>query len=350
MEIYKITSPSEWKFFAKGNANILFEYTGSNDYLKHRLLRARLEKDDKQYISTCELYDFIELKCKPLFPLQIIDIQLVVLNSDFIMALSSEHGKLMQKERYGLLIPNMVCGCHSKYNISKNFLLYIGHNMSKETSETETKKPEINSVIFEIKPKWLYENKTRYCRTCLFNQLRGFPRHFCPLDLLYPETIDRGIDDIFQQIPEHLLRQLIVDSKIPIRELFKHFLMRSDNVFRQLKDLQKVDESDRIEHLTCEADVLQNLSLVMTLRDVGLLLKFEKYDKTNDIHNSQNNVGNLITVENHGKFLSTCNIYDLDLKSSLKYQHWIDVENKLQDIYNSSNPQWRYCINFDSNR
>ena len=31
----------------------------------------------------------------------------------------------------------------------------------------------------------------------------------------------------------------------------------------------------------------------------------------------------------------------------MKYKHWLKVENDLQEIYNSSNPNWRYCIKYD---
>ena len=119
--------------------------------------------------------------------------------------------------------------------------------------------------------------------------------------------------------------------------------------------------------MTSYSDVSQNLSLVMTLRDVGLFIKIEKFDKTT-IYTSHNNIKNVYRIndnksngtkdqdqeigtndeeDNDEKFLITCNIYDLDLKSKMKYKHWLKVENDLQEIYNSSNPNWRYCIKYD---
>lgn len=378
MEIYKITTPSEWAYFAKGNANILFKYTGGNDYLRHKLLRVRLLKEDEQYISTCELYDFIELKCKPVFPQQIIDIQLVVLTKDFVSLLNNEGNKLMLKERYGLLLPNILDGTYSKQFLSKNCHLYVGKSTEQQADKglnqnvprptpklTNLQHPDqhpnanvqsqkqtqhsIDSVIFEIKPKWLYDNtSSNYCRTCLLNQLKGVPRHFCPLDLLYDESIDEGLNDLFLLIPEDLQRDISEVNRIPIQRLFKIFLKNQNNVFQKLKEYQLINnKNDLIKNLTSVHDVLQNLSLVMTLRDVGLFIKFEKYNKFNNIHNSHNNINNLINVEGYGKFLLTCNIYDLDLKSKLKYKHWLDIEQKLQSIYNSSNPNWRHCIRFD---
>ena len=404
MEIYKITSPKEWTYFAKGSANILFKYTGTNDYLRHKLLRLRLIKEDEEYISTCELYDFIELKCKHLFyaPQQIIiDIQLVVLTTDFVAELDSHGNQLQLKERYGLLLPNILDGECTKISLSKLCQLYVNcddptttcshanSNKAKELSNgngnnnTLPLPPQppriispslkINSIIFEIKPKWLYDNTLQnYCRTCSHNQLRHFKRHFCPLDLLYPETLEQGLDDIFSYIPSEV-NKLIETNEFPLRQLFLTYLQNPNNVFLKLKQYQKINnKNDLIENLTSQKDVSQNLSLVMTLRDVGLFLKFEKYDPLNDVHNSHNNVNNLITLppkrrrtktttttttttttQNGSgnteeslleeKYLITCNIYDLDLKSTMKYKHWLKVENDLQEIYNSTNPNWRHC-------
>jgi inositol-pentakisphosphate 2-kinase len=343
MEISKITTPNEWVYFAKGNANILFKYTGNNDYLRHKLLRVRLLKEEDQYISTCELYDFIELKCKHLFPQQIIDIQLIVLTTDFVNKLDNNGNTLMLKERYGLLIPNILDGNYIKQPLSRNCQLYY------DSREEDVEK--IDSVIFEIKPKWLYDNvSSNYCRTCLLNQLRGLKRHFCPLDLLYKTTIDDGLNDLFSPISPEIMHKIEITNNIPIKQLCRNFLKNPNNVFQKLKQYQSINnKNDLIKNLTSIHDVLQNLSLVMTLRDVGLFIKFEKYDKSNNIHNSHNNIHNLITIENYGKFLVTCNIYDLDLKSKLKYKHWLDTENKLLTIYNSSNPAWKHCIRVPEN-
>lgn len=333
MEISKITKPEEWKYFAKGAANILFQYTGTNDYLRHKLLRLRLIKEDDEYISTCELYDFVELRCKHLFPNLIIDIQLVVLTQEFVNNLYSNGSKLMVNERYGLLIPNILDGEDTKVELSKNCNLYYDN--------------DFDAITLEMKPKWLYDNKDdNYCRTCLLNQLRGYKRHFCPLDLLYDDTIDNGIEDLFSAVPTQLLTQ--INNQIPIKKLFKIFLTNPNNIFQQLKQYQKInDKNDLIENLTSPNDVSTNLSLVMTLRDVGLFLKFEKYNPSNNSHNSHNNINNIITIDNE-KYLLTCSIYDLDLKSKTKYKHWLDIEHKLQPIYKSSNPNWRYCVKHGS--
>ncbi|KAI5955107.1 IPK1 [Candida jiufengensis] len=415
MEIYKITSPKEWKYFAKGAANILFKYTGSNDYLRHKLLRLRLFKKDEEYISTCELYDFIELKCKKLFPTLIIDIQLIVLTFEFINDLNKLNNlenlnyNLNLNERYGLLLPNILDGNYTKISLSKHCQLYFNdnnlisqqqeeqhqqqqqqhqhqnsiqnnnilnsHNSNDENGRITNYNPlilqqpslsstsnTINSIIFEIKPKWLYDNKSQnYCRTCSLNQLKNYKRHFCPLDLLYPETYNQAITDIFSEIPPEILSLIEEQNNFPIKTLFKIFLENeSKNIFLKLKKYQKINnKNDLLENISNSNDVSRNLSLVMTLRDVGIFIKFEKFNKFNNIHNSHNNIDNIITLEDNSidkestidneeiiknKYLITCNIYDLDLKSKNKYKHWIKVENDLKDIYNSKNENWRYCV------
>lgn len=331
MEIAKTTSYNEWKYFAKGAANILLKYTGSNDYLKHKLLRVRLLKADEEYISTCELYDFIELKCKPLFPNLIIDVQLVVLDFEFVKNLDTNGNPIMLKEKYGLLLPNILDGIYDKLHLSKHSQLYIDQSY--------------DSIIFEMKPKWLYDNyDNNYCRTCLLSQSKNYNRHFCPLDFLYSDTIDTGLNDLFSFIPKDIMDNISL-NKMPIKQLFMKFLFDPNNVFQKLKQYQKINKSqDLIQNLKSKNDVSPELSLIMTLRDIGLFIKFEKYDMKNDVHNLHNNLANIYHIENYGKFLITCNIYDLDLKSSTKYSHWLKVEDKLTPIYNSDNPNWRHCI------
>lgn len=340
MEISKISSPDEWKYFAKGNANILFCYEGSIDYLKHKLLRLRLLKKDNEYISTRELNDFIELKCKKLFPQQIIEVQLVALTSEFISNLETHGENLMVSEHYGLLIPNILSGEYLKEPLSKYCSLYVG-----SLNSVAERRNGIDSVILEMKPKWLYDNSSNYCRTCLLNQLKEYKRHFCPLDFLYVDTIDRGLSDLFSKIPSTILNDIEIENGIPLHALMKKFVTENGNIFQKLKQYQEVhNEKDLLMNLKSQDDVLEELSLIMTLRDVGLFIKFEKYDKLNDVHNTNNNIKNIIKIEGYGRFLLTSNIYDLDLKSKMRYKHWIAVEEKLQDFYNSSNSHWRHCV------
>lgn len=323
MEISKITNPDEWAYFAKGNANMLFTYHGSNTFLKHKLLRVRLYKDDDKYISSCELYDFVELKCKALFPKEVTEIQLVVLTASFVESLQSNGHKLMVKEKYGLLIPNMLDVDYTKVTLLKNVQLYY---------DTE-------AVMFEIKPKWLYDNNSsNYCRTCLMNQYKGFKRHFCPLDLLHKERFDQVIDDILDPVPPSVL-SAITKNKFPVVKLLQSYLENPVNVFQKLKNYQQIEKhTDLIKNLSLINDVLNELSLIMTLRDVGVFIKFEKFTK-----NSSR--GQVMVVEN-SEFLVTCNIYDLDLKSNMRFEHWIEVDEKLRGVRNTPTI-WKQCLKFD---
>lgn len=331
MEIAKITSHEEWKYFAKGGANILFKYVGSHDYLKHKLLRLRLHKPDEEYISTCELYDFIELKCKAIFSKLIIDVQLVVLDSKFVKNLNSNGNSIMLKEKYGLLLPNMLEGMNGEnFCLSKHSKLYMNETY--------------DSIMFELKPKWLYENyDTNYCRSCLLAQYKNYPRHFCPLDFLHEDTIEAGINDLFSLIPKNTLDKFAL-NKMPIKQLFIKYLLDPNNVFQKLKKYQQIEKvQDSISNLKSKNDVSPELSLIMTLRDTGLFIKFERYSLKNHSHNLYNNVPNIYSIDNYGKFLVTCKMYDLDLKSNNKFSHWVETEAKILSIYNSDNPNWRHC-------
>ncbi|KAG7195907.1 Inositol-pentakisphosphate 2-kinase [Scheffersomyces spartinae] len=364
MEIHKVASPQDWVYFAKGAANILFEYKGTNDFLKNKLLRLRMNnKDEKEYILTCSLFDFVELKCKQLFELlEITDMQLVVLTPEFLRQLDTNGTELKESEKYGFLIPNNVPSDFIKLKGTKNFCLFYNES----------------SVIAEIKPKWLYDNyNTNYCRSCLLVQLRqglNSKRHFCPLDLLYPQTINRVVDDMFGIFSEEDLARLYDKTKIDIKQLFALYLKDSDNIFQKLKHFQAAkDSSTYLRNVSDAEHVPDDLLLMMTLRDVGLFLKFDKSQQkrpetdlepllssSNDLVNtllqtstqwksqtSINTTGLKVLNYKGDEYYVNCNIYDLDLKSRHKLAHWKKTEQSLQQIYYSSNPNWRYCIKLD---
>lgn len=326
MEIAKLTTPDEWQFFAQGAANILFQYTGPHGYLRPKLLRIRLAKNKLEYINTCELFDFIELQCKPLFPQYIHDVQLVLLSDEFVGKLNSHGQALMTLERYGLLVPNMLNFKFSRYLLLKHCQFYVDPDHP------------VQQVMFEIKPKWLYTNiNTNYCRSCLLNIHRGFPRHFCPLDFLMEEHIDTGVSNLLKPIPEKVALGLEKDG-FPLHKLFSAYLNQPDNVFLQLMRFQEVDDTrSEINDLKLSKDVLARLSLVMTLRDIGVFLRFERYHRDHGHKNP-----NLVTIDGYGDFIITCNIIDLDLKSLSKFEHWKATEAKLAPVYNS-NSNWPRC-------
>lgn len=337
MEISKLSKPNEWKYFAKGNANILFRYEGLNDLLKDKLLRLRLSKNENEYITTRELYDFIELKCKKLFSQQIIDTELVLITTDFSLRLQSKGHKLMESEQYGLLIPNILSGEYTEVPLSKYCTFYVGGRNENDPRD------RIQSVILELKPKWLYDNDANYCRTCLLKQCKGLDRHFCALDLLYTETVGRGLSDLFSIFPKSLLDNIEVDNKIPLQKLMHDFFTSPGNIIEKLKEYQAIDgDNDLVQNLKSEQDVSEKLSFIMTLRDVGLFIVIKRHEVLQETRTSLNDfeVGHSNGFE---QLSVACSIYDLDLKSKMKYKHWIAVEKELKEVYNSVNPRWRFC-------
>lgn len=336
MNIAKLTYPLDWLFFAKGAANALFQYNGSNESLKLKLLRLRVRKNE-DYISTTQIYDFIDLRCNKLFPLQLVDAEIVGLTPGFLSELDTHELLLMLTEPFGLLITNVLYGSYEKQVLSKHCSIYVGEleNVCNSTS--------VNAVILEIKPKWLYDNTTNYCRNCLLNQVKGYDRHFCPLDLISSSTLDNGIEDILSRIPTEMAYRIEVDHQIPLSKLLTVYLTNPGNVFQSLKEHQEVkNKEDLIINLKSKEDVLERLSLIMTLRDVGLFLKFQRLTESQANNNQDKEEHDLVLVD-EVKFTISTHIYDLDLKSNLKYKHWRDTEEQLKDVYNSTNPHWKFC-------
>lgn len=303
MELCHLTNSNEWQYFAKGKANVLFKYVGTHPGFCRKLLRVRLAKHPRQYITTQETYDFVQTHCKWRFPDNILEMLLVTLTRDFVGGLALSCDGLMVSEPHGLLIPNMVDGEYHKQILSKHCSLY--HNSS------------FTSIVLELKPKWLYDNTRNYCRTCLLNQLKRLARHFCPLDLINHHTILVGIEDILSKLPKDLYHT--IQQHIPLRQLLTNYLEQTDNIFQKLKYHQTIyDSQDLVENVTCADDVSFTLLMAMCLRDVGVFLTIDA---------------------DHIK----PTIYDMDLKSKNRFQHWVDIEQQLQPIYSTTNPEWRYC-------
>lgn len=327
------TLPSDWQYFAKGNANALFEYTGSNETFIGQLLRLRLEKSLELYVSVEELNEFIKNTCEPLFPGQLVGTQMISIPLEFRDQLCHPGCKLMPSENHGFLMMNVRHGDFKSYKLLKYCSLHV------ETKQMENTEDTIKSVLFEFKPKWLYDPTSIYCRTCLLKLLKGLDRHFCCNDLTKAETIERGVSDMISAIPDQINKKIVRDE-FPLSSLVELFARRPDNILQKLKKNEIVGEKDSIIALTSAHDVLDRLSLVMTLRDVGLFLKFKVVDRK---HYNQPKGGDVYLTETMGRtYETTSYIYDLDLKSSERFGHWKATEETLQSYYNCTS-NWPPC-------
>lgn len=330
------TLPSDWHFFAKGNANALFQYKGNNPSFKDRLLRQRLQKDPQLYVSVSSLKKFIQQTCEPLFPGQLVGTEIIEVTSDFRNNLNTQGCILMQTEQYGFLMTNVRQGTYERYKLLKYCSFFV------ENKQRDDQTVEVNSVLFEFKPKWVYDPESSYCRTCLLKQLKGHKRHFCCLDLVREERFEKGVNDLVSEIPESVQKSLS-DSLFPLVPLLMAFVHHPNNVLQKLKKYEQVDEKDQILSLDSPDDVLENLSLVMTLRDVGLFLKISKVKVSPPKLNGELLDGDTFFVkENHSTYEISSYIYDLDLKSSSRYEHWKSVEEQLQPYYNGKS-LWPIC-------
>lgn len=327
------TLPSDWKFFAKGNANALFAYSGDNTHFHGKLIRVRLQKDPELYVPVEKLNTYIQQKCEPLFPGQIVGTQMIELPDEFRNQLETVDFALMPSETKGFLMDNVCQGPHKIHRLLKYCKLHVGSSAKKSSNYGC-----MTSVLLELKPKWLYMPKDVYCRTCLLKQLKGLERHFCCIDLLQEEKSNSVVADLVSAVPLDVQKEL-AESGFPLFKLIVAFVKRKDNLLHKLMHHQSLDEKDSILGLSCEQDVLDKLSLAMTLRDVGMFLKMRKMDDGEKILED----GDAFVVERKGHtFEVTSYIYDLDLKPKARYTHWKAVEEKLQKFY-KENSDWPPC-------
>ncbi|GEQ66533.1 hypothetical protein JCM33374_g196 [Metschnikowia sp. JCM 33374] len=327
-----LSYPREWKFFAKGNANAIYRYQGSEEYFQQRVLRLRLSKPSENYISTLELNDFVKSHCEKYFPENIIKSELVRLSEDFLSQLETQNFKLMVSEKYGFLLDDMLFGNFKSYDLSKNCKLHVKF-------EEQNNPESISSVILELKPKWLYNNDTNYCRNCSLSQLRKLDRHFCPLDFLSESTIERGLDDLFSKVPKEIFSITEADGHFKLRNLLRNYFSHPNNIFQILKSLQVLKtSSDWICNVKSKEDVSEQLLFVMTMRDVGIFLKFEKSLQKESNDHLENKI-----IDGNVKYITSSFIYDLDLKPRGKYEHWRNTDLALQTYRNSYDENWRLC-------
>ncbi|OBA23925.1 hypothetical protein METBIDRAFT_37143 [Metschnikowia bicuspidata var. bicuspidata NRRL YB-4993] len=318
MDITQISNPSEWRFVARGNANAVYQYNGLKKQLKRKVLRMRIKKSLEQYVPTLELYNFLSVKCEQKLQKYILETELVKVTPRFISELETQGFELMASEHFAFLMDNILYGEFDTFELSKNCKLHL----------QESPPCELKSIILELKPKWLYDCKTNYCRNCSLNQYRNLERHFCPLDFLKVNSIGKGINDFLSKVPKN---SKIVDiASNELRGLLGAYLARLDNVFQTIKVLQEIkDTNDIICNVKCKDDISDDLLFAMTLRDVGVFLIFTKF-----IPEEKN--------ETLG-YTVTAHVYDLDLKLREKYEYWKATDLLLEDYYNACNKQWSIC-------
>lgn len=253
----------EWVFHTNGNANDIYRYIGLDENLKRHLLRVRREKG-AEYVPTREVFEF-QRKVKVLFPE--LETQLV----------PSTWGT----DHYALLIPNYLHRATLSQRLSKHCTVHFGDKW----------------LAVELKPKWLYRNKQKNCRNCLLNQVKGYSRHFCPLDLLHPETLDKGLEDLLGDYTD-------------LRDKIRSVLVKP-NILHRLRTYQRIDELPFPESPNL---VSSDLLLSMALRDAGVFFIFADGE-------------------------TSCHLYDVDLKSPSRLSHWLDTERMLRDV----DGQWPSC-------
>lgn len=324
------TAAQDWAFYAEGGANKLYAYHGSYQDLKGKLLRVRRHASSRSYIPTFNAYKFLKSANNKL-SLPLIDHELILVTPEFLKSLPN-HEDVMTDDPHALLMENCVQGLTNKAELSKYCSLY-----------TNNENDRISDVAIEIKPKWLYDVRTKYCRNCLMKQLKSYPRHFCCIDLLDNDRICKGVSDLVSAIPSTPGYNLAFSKSLPLKEILIQYLSIDTNIFQRLRKWQiKYNTHDPLNGIHLEGDVTENVLLLMALRDVGVFIRIQKIDTRNQSRFSGDSDFRLIELE-EGTFLLSSRIIDFDLKSASKFNHWKDTEARLRPFYDSEYSDWPLC-------
>lgn len=220
----------DWVYFNKGNANVLYRYTGGSPHLKGRLLRLRLST---QEYTTQEVYESIEKNIRPLLD-DVLPIELVEIKF---------HKKEALNEGYGLLLPN---------------ILPEGAQMIKRDRYFTVFQKE-DTFVVEMKPKWLFRNEYG-CRNCANHRYKYMEEpQFCLRSLLDGDQREK----VIQLISED------PNVQVALREYFG----KDSNVFQKLLKLQ--DPSVKLETLNSISEVTPHIWQQMTLRDISVFLTIQ---------------------------------------------------------------------------
>lgn len=340
MNQLSLSSPSEWQFYAKGNANAIYRYEGDEEQLRGKVLRLRLHKPSVNYASTEEIFAFARDKCEVHFPNNCIRSELVNLDVDFISRLGKDGFRLLTSEKFGILMDDILDGDYSTHELSKHCKLHVQHKCGLEAGR-------VASVILELKPKWLYDNCHNYCRNCSLGQQRNFDRHFCPLDLISKNTLIRGVDDLLSRVPSHIADFTSENCQFKLRSLLYNYLLEPENVFQKLKNLQRLeDDGDRICNIQRLEDISDALLFAMTMRDVGVFMKFEKLitEESDFVQlECMFRESDSTVLDDKEPYAVTISLYDFDLKLREKFEYWKKTDMTIREYYDSYNSKWPFC-------
>lgn len=155
-----------------------------------------------------------------------------------------------------------------------------------------------DSYIMEIKPKWLH-NPLEYCRNCTHNKYKGRKINYCYRNLLF------GNGDY--------LKDILNLSNLPNEKLnlMIQYFCKEDNV------LQKLHNEQLNTYEEIQKGNQDQLPLLMTLRDVTCFIRWNFFA---NLEESQ--LGSKVKAS----------IIDVDLKPLEKKQHWVRMENILNNF------------------
>ncbi|GMM34282.1 inositol pentakisphosphate 2-kinase [Saccharomycopsis crataegensis] len=304
---------SEWRYFAKGNANVLLQ----NKSDSRKLLRLRQYKPS-DYQSTIDIYRYINSIIAVILKDFVVPMELLELSPTFSNGISNllktenRNCDIETQEKYGILMDNCLSGVIQTFSTGKFAKLHISND----------------SVTLELKPKWLDPTiTTLYCRNCANEKHyeKSSSRNFCSSRLLSKDksVVLGTVRDIFRSL------QAKIDTSLYEKILFQYFVSASEdqNILQLLSVFQNQNDNRKlIKTLESEKDVTDDLLLGMALRDVTIFFKFIELDDKSS--NSKHVRGNEFIL---GQNRLLIKVVDIDNKSAKKWKYWKDTECELLD-------------------
>ncbi|GME82453.1 unnamed protein product [Ambrosiozyma monospora] len=306
---------SEWTLLGKGQANAVYQYIGntetnstsSHPEYKNKVLRLRLSVTTDK---TQDIYNYIQLPQFDKLRKFIVPMELVYLGPNFnntIQQRGPQDVQLNCNDTYGLLMPNLFQGESNAHKLKLNKQLSFHYT------------DDLEYVLLEFKPKWLYDPPypdQHKCRNCALLGTKNERFVNCTLKLLKG---DDGIRDWCTCVQNEIdLRakeangeeQLRLNNLKVFDKLFK-ILIENQQVFKTLYELQNKPGVNFHETLKNLPNLKENVNeefilFSMTLKDVSIIIDL--------------NSGDLKLI-------------DLDKKNKDKFAKWSSQEKKLNPFY-----------------